>query len=47
MSEDDKRIAEKIWPQHMPKPDQYSDRREAAKAWLGDRYLLAVKAKRK
>jgi hypothetical protein len=44
----DKIIATKIWPQHMPKArDRYSARREAAKRWLGSRYLLAAPIKGK
>lgn len=41
MSEAERQIAEKIWPAQMRQPDRYEKRVEAAKQWLGKRYLLA------
>lgn len=45
MNDRDRRIATRIWPQHMreitPGPVPYSDKVQQAKQHLGDRYLLA------
>lgn len=46
MSEQEQQYAQQIWPQHM-QPRTLDTKLQAAKAWLGDRYLLSQPVNRK